>query len=148
MTAKESGITDDVHDDAIRILLTRLEERLLPASHCREALAAANANLTDRFRAGESVSHLVRTRSRLIDEVLTPDSSRFWPADDYQVGRDQDSFDKQYVRNHLQELVDGGLWDKTPPAPELPAEVVRNTTAKYMEAYERLTGHSYAGSSA
>ncbi len=84
----------------------------------------------------------------LIDEVLTPDSSRFWPADDYQAGREQDSFDKQYVRNHLQERVDQGLWDKTPPAPELPAEVVRNTTAKYKEAYERLTGQCYAGSSA
>ncbi len=84
----------------------------------------------------------------LIDEVLTPDSSRFWPAEDYQVGREQDSFDKQYVRNHLQALVDRGQWDKTPPAPELPPEVVRNTTGKYIEAYERLTGRTYAGSSA
>ena len=82
----------------------------------------------------------------LIDEVLTPDSSRFWPADDYAVGREQASFDKQYVRDYLQGLVDRGAWDKTPPAPELPPEVVRNTTTKYIEAYERLTGNAYVPS--
>ncbi len=75
-----------------------------------------------------------------IDEALTPDSSRFWPADDYEPGRDQDSFDKQYVRNYL-ETVDG--WDKTPPGPTLPDEVVANTRAKYVEAYERLTGRTF-----
>ncbi|HRX86574.1 MAG TPA: phosphoribosylaminoimidazolesuccinocarboxamide synthase [Phycisphaerae bacterium] len=74
----------------------------------------------------------------LIDEVLTPDSSRFWPADDYAPGRDQDSFDKQYVRNYLTGLVEAGQWDKTPPGPELPAEIVKNTAAKYREACERL----------
>jgi phosphoribosylaminoimidazole-succinocarboxamide synthase len=75
----------------------------------------------------------------LIDEVLTPDSSRFWPADDYEAGRDQASFDKQYVRNYLQELVDAGKWDKTPPGPTLPQDIVNNTLAKYLEAYEKLT---------
>ncbi len=75
----------------------------------------------------------------LIDEVLTPDSSRFWPADDYAPGRDQDSFDKQYVRNYLAELCMAGRWDKNPPGPELPEEIVRNTAAKYREAVERLT---------
>jgi len=74
----------------------------------------------------------------LIDEVLTPDSSRFWPADDYEVGRDQDSFDKQYVRNHLEGLVQRGLWDKTAPGPELPDEVVVNTLTRYREAHRRL----------
>ncbi|MDP6986670.1 MAG: phosphoribosylaminoimidazolesuccinocarboxamide synthase [Phycisphaerales bacterium] len=74
----------------------------------------------------------------LIDEVLTPDSSRFWPAEDYEVGRDQDSFDKQYVRNHLEGLVSSGLWDKTPPGPELPDDVVVNTLARYREAHRRL----------
>ena len=74
----------------------------------------------------------------LIDEVLTPDSSRFWPADRYEAGRDQESFDKQYVRNYLTELVEAGRWDKTPPGPELPAEIIRNTTAKYREALDRL----------
>ncbi|MBI1826587.1 MAG: phosphoribosylaminoimidazolesuccinocarboxamide synthase [Planctomycetes bacterium] len=75
----------------------------------------------------------------LIDEVLTPDSSRFWPADRYQPGRDQDSFDKQYVRNYLTMLVEAGQWNKTPPGPELPAEIVANTAAKYREAVRRLT---------
>jgi phosphoribosylaminoimidazole-succinocarboxamide synthase len=74
----------------------------------------------------------------LIDEVLTPDSTRFWPAEKYEPGRDQESFDKQYVRNHLQELVDAGKWDKTPPGPELPDDGVRNTLARYVEAYKRL----------
>jgi len=75
----------------------------------------------------------------LIDEVLTPDSSRFWPADDYQPGRDQVSFDKQYVRNYLETLD----WDKTPPGPKLPDDVVVNTSKKYIEAYERLTGRKF-----
>jgi phosphoribosylaminoimidazole-succinocarboxamide synthase len=72
----------------------------------------------------------------LIDEVLTPDSSRFWPADHYRPGRGQPSFDKQFVRDYLETLD----WDKTPPAPPLPADVVAKTQAKYLEAYERLTG--------
>jgi phosphoribosylaminoimidazole-succinocarboxamide synthase len=76
----------------------------------------------------------------LVDEVLTPDSSRFWPADKYQEGREQESFDKQFVRNYLQGLCDEGKWDKTEPAPRLPQEVIRATSARYIEAYERLTG--------
>lgn len=75
----------------------------------------------------------------LIDEVLTPDSSRFWPADQYEPGRDQESFDKQYVRNYLTTLVEAGRWDKTPPGPELPADIVANTAAKYAEAVRRLS---------
>ncbi|MEX0884879.1 MAG: phosphoribosylaminoimidazolesuccinocarboxamide synthase [Phycisphaeraceae bacterium] len=78
-------------------------------------------------------------RPILIDEALTPDSSRFWPADEYEPGRDQPSFDKQYVRNYLQALVDGGRWDKQPPGPELPDEVIRNTREKYLEAYRQIT---------
>jgi phosphoribosylaminoimidazole-succinocarboxamide synthase len=76
----------------------------------------------------------------LIDEALTPDSSRFWPADEYEPGRDQNSFDKQYVRNYLLELVKAKKWNKTPPGPELPAEIVRNTLKRYEEAWERLFG--------
>jgi phosphoribosylaminoimidazole-succinocarboxamide synthase len=72
----------------------------------------------------------------LADEVLTPDSSRFWPADKYLPGRSQESFDKQYVRNYLEEIG----WNKHPPAPALPAEVARKTSEKYLEAYHRLTG--------
>ncbi len=76
----------------------------------------------------------------LIDEVLTPDSSRFWPADAYEPGRDQDSFDKQYVRNYLTTLVDAGKWDKTPPGPVLPADIVSNTADKYRDVVAKLTG--------
>lgn len=72
----------------------------------------------------------------LIDEVLTPDSSRFWPADQYKPGQGQPSFDKQFVRDYLETLD----WDKTPPGPKLPEDVVAKTSAKYLEAYERLTG--------
>ena len=72
------------------------------------------------------------------DEVLTPDSSRFWPADDYEPGRGQASFDKQYVRDYLNEQG----WDHSPPAPPLPPEVIAGTTAKYREAYERITGRT------
>lgn len=72
----------------------------------------------------------------LIDEVLTPDSSRFWPASEYEPGSSPLSFDKQYVRDYLETLD----WDKTPPAPELPAEIVAKTTEKYREAYRMLTG--------
>jgi len=76
----------------------------------------------------------------LIDEVLTPDSSRFWPADGYEPGQDQPSFDKQFVRNYLDTLD----WDKTPPGPDLPEEIVTQTRAKYVEAQERLTGQTFA----
>jgi phosphoribosylaminoimidazole-succinocarboxamide synthase len=72
------------------------------------------------------------------DEVFTPDSSRFWPADDYAPGRPQRSFDKQYLRDWLDETG----WDHSPPAPELPPEVIENTRARYLDAYERITGKS------
>ena len=72
------------------------------------------------------------------DEVLTPDSSRFWPADSYESGKAQASFDKQYVRDYSDSIG----WDHTPPGPELPDEVVQNTRAKYVEAFEKITGRS------
>ena len=72
----------------------------------------------------------------LADEVLTPDSSRFWPADKYAPGRPQDSYDKQYVRDYLEQI----HWNKQPPAPALPADVARRTSEKYLEAYSQLTG--------
>lgn len=77
----------------------------------------------------------------LIDEVLTPDSSRFWPADQYQPGRDQPSFDKQYLRDWLT----SSGWNKEPPAPALPPDVVQNTSERYIEAYRRLTGLELPG---
>ncbi len=73
----------------------------------------------------------------LADEVLTPDSSRFWPADRYAPGRAQESYDKQYVRDYLEEI----HWNKQPPAPALPAEVARRTSEKYLDAYLQITGH-------
>jgi phosphoribosylaminoimidazole-succinocarboxamide synthase len=71
-----------------------------------------------------------------MDEVLTPDSSRFWPADTYKPGSSPQSFDKQYVRDYLETLD----WDKKPPGPSLPEEVIRNTAARYREAQTRLIG--------
>ncbi|MFA4854699.1 MAG: phosphoribosylaminoimidazolesuccinocarboxamide synthase [Candidatus Omnitrophota bacterium] len=75
-------------------------------------------------------------RMIIIDELLTPDSSRFWAAEDYHPGRAQMSFDKQFVRDYLETLD----WDKNPPAPDLPAEIISKTTEKYLEAYRKLTG--------
>ncbi len=84
-----------------------------------------------KFEFGRTQRGLV-----LADEVLTPDSSRFWPAETYRPGRAQESFDKQYVRDYLEAI----KWNKQPPAPALPDEVVRKTSEKYLEAYRRLTG--------
>jgi len=86
-----------------------------------------------KFEFGRTPGGLV-----LADEVLTPDSSRFWPRDKYQPGGPQDSFDKQYVRDYLEAI----KWNKQPPTPALPPEVAARTSEKYVEAYTRLTGHS------
>jgi phosphoribosylaminoimidazole-succinocarboxamide synthase len=74
------------------------------------------------------------------DEVLTPDSSRYWPVDGYQVGRSQPSFDKQYVRD----WATAGGWDRKPPAPAIPDDVVAGTRERYIEAYERITGEPFS----
>ena len=116
--------------------MTRLRDRSVElyvraADHARQrGLILADTKFEWGERAGEYL---------LIDEVLTPDSSRFWPADVYEPGRDQESFDKQYVRNYLTGLVEAGKWDKTPPGPGLPPDIVANTAAKYAEALRRLT---------
>lgn len=83
---------------------------------------------------------LLNDRIILIDEVLTPDSSRFWPADQYQPGGGQPSYDKQFVRDWLESTT----WDKNSPPPPLPAEVIERTRSKYVEAFERLTGETFA----
>ena len=88
-----------------------------------------------KFEFGTHPSIANGTEPILIDEALTPDSSRFWPADQYAPGRDQPSFDKQYLRNYLETL----SWNKTPPGPSLPHDVVTNTRAKYLEAAQKLT---------
>ena len=82
----------------------------------------------------------IDNRLTLIDEALSPDSSRFWPKSEYEPGRSQDSFDKQFVRDYLDTLED---WDKTPPGPVLPPEIVEQTLAKYQEAHDRLVGTSH-----
>jgi phosphoribosylaminoimidazole-succinocarboxamide synthase len=87
-----------------------------------------------KFEWGEADDKLI-----LIDEVLTPDSSRFWPADKYQPGRDQESFDKQFVRNYLESI----NFDKSGPGVKLPDDVVKKTSEKYIECYERLTGRKF-----
>ena len=88
-----------------------------------------------KFEFGMADGQLV-----LIDEVLTPDSSRFWPSDRYEPGKAQPSFDKQFVRDHLETIG----WDKRPPVPSLPDDVIMRTREKYLEAYRRLTGRDLA----
>jgi phosphoribosylaminoimidazole-succinocarboxamide synthase len=118
-------------DDALAEELKRLSIEIY--DHAAQHAAEKGIILADtKFEFGKSPGAEIV----LADEVLTPDSSRFWPADDYSPGRDQDSFDKQYVRNWLDE--EG--WDHSPPAPELPAEVVESTRGRYIEAYEKITG--------
>jgi phosphoribosylaminoimidazole-succinocarboxamide synthase len=76
----------------------------------------------------------------LVDEVLTPDSSRFWPGESYAPGRTQPSLDKQPVRDYLEQLVQKGEWNREPPPPDLPSDVVRATSERYLDAFQRLTG--------
>jgi len=98
---------------------------------CAHASRAGILIADTKFEFGLADGELI-----LIDECLTPDSSRFWPTDSWQPGTNPPSYDKQFVRDYLETLD----WDKTPPAPELPAEVAEKTSAKYIEAYEKLTG--------
>lgn len=101
----------------------------------RDFAAAKGIILADtKFEWGWHDGELI-----LIDEVLTPDSSRFWPADQYEEGQNQPSFDKQFVREYL----DGTDWDKNSEPPELPEEIVNKTREKYIDAYERLAGESF-----
>ena len=142
-TKAEIGEHDENIDfeRAIEIIGSRpLMEELRRASvelyeHAANHAAGRGIILADtKFEFGSSPGAEVV----LGDEVLTPDSSRFWPADEYEPGRAQHSFDKQYVRDWL----DATGWNHTPPPPELPADVIANTRAKYIEAYERITGRS------
>lgn len=104
-------------------------------SAAREHAAARGIIIPDtKFEFG-----LVDGQVTLVDEVLTPDSSRFWPADAYEPGRGQASFDKQYVRDWLE----ASGWDKRPPAPALPADVIEGTSRRYIEAYELVTGRTF-----
>jgi phosphoribosylaminoimidazole-succinocarboxamide synthase len=119
-----------------RVLAERLREltiavyELIAAEAERRGVIVADTKLEFGFADGELI---------LIDEVGTPDSSRFWPADAYEPGRPQPSFDKQYVRDWL----DRSGWNHEPPAPSLPDEVIEITGAKYREAFERITGEPF-----
>jgi phosphoribosylaminoimidazole-succinocarboxamide synthase len=106
-------------------------------TEAREYAATRGIIIADtKFEFGIKNDELI-----LIDEVLTPDSSRFWPASDWEAGREQNSFDKQYVRNYLLERVAAGKWDKKYPGPSLPEDVVSNSLSRYLEAYRLLTGN-------
>ena len=138
-TKAEVGHDENITEDQVRELIgnertAQLREaslRLYTEAH--EYARARNIIIADtKFEFGlDKNGELL-----LVDEVLTPDSSRFWPADDYQPGRSQPSFDKQFVRDYLETLD----WDKKPPAPEIPADVATATTERYLEAYRLLTG--------
>ena len=105
-------------------------------SYAADHAAARGVILADtKFEFGRDADGVLRVG----DEVLTPDSSRFWPADTYEVGRPQPSFDKQYVRDWAA----GTGWDKKPPAPAIPDDVVTGTRARYVEAYEKITGEAF-----
>ena len=137
-TKAETGHDENIsYDQAAKIVGGDIAERARAASlkiykHARDYARGRGIIIADtKFEFGVFDGKLL-----LIDEVLTPDSSRFWPADQYQPGKSQPSFDKQFVRDYLETLD----WNKTPPGPALPADVVGKTQAKYLEAYERLTG--------
>src|SRR6266699_4364753 len=139
-TKAESGHDENISfQEAARLVGADVAERVRAASlklyhFARDYARQRGIIIADtKFEFGQFDGKLI-----LIDEVLTPDSSRFWPADQYRPGQSQPSFDKQFVRDYLETLD----WNKTPPGPVLPPEVVAKTRAKYLEAYQRLTGMS------
>jgi phosphoribosylaminoimidazole-succinocarboxamide synthase len=121
------GIIGTETTDRLREISLRLYSEARDYARSRGIIIADTKFEFGRDREGEII---------LIDEVLTPDSSRFWPAESYSPGKSQPSFDKQFVRDYLETLD----WDKRPPAPPLPAEVAKATTSRYLEAYRLLTG--------
>ena len=140
-TKAESGHDENIpFDRAAELAGAKRAEQAREASlklyhHARDYARERGIIIADtKFEFGVVDGELI-----LIDEVLTPDSSRFWPADEYKPGRSQPSFDKQFVRDYLETLD----WNKTPPAPALPPDVVAKTQKKYVEAYERLTGRKF-----
>ncbi len=137
-TKAESGHDENISfDEAVKIEGAAVAEKVRDLSlriykQARDYARHRGIIIADtKFEFGKFDGDLI-----LIDEVLTPDSSRFWPADQYKPGQGQPSFDKQFVRDYLETLT----WDKNPPAPELPGDIVAKTQAKYLEAYEQLTG--------
>jgi len=141
-TKAETGHDENISFDAAAGLvglevMTQLRDRSLEVyKRGRTYAAERGIILADtKFEWGTDE----RGELRLIDELLTPDSSRFWPADQYKPGRDQPSFDKQFVRDYLDKI----KFNRTPPGPVLPADIVQKTRAKYIEAFTRLTGQEF-----
>jgi phosphoribosylaminoimidazole-succinocarboxamide synthase len=137
-TKAETGHDENItREEAIELVGEELFERLESVSialyrFAAEHAAARGIVIADtKFELGTDAAG----RLMLGDEALTPDSSRFWPADEYEPGRGQASFDKQYARDYCEQVG----WDKTEPGPELPEEIVAGTRARYVEAFERLT---------
>jgi phosphoribosylaminoimidazole-succinocarboxamide synthase len=142
-TKAETGHDENITFDQMKgILGTKVAEFLREASlelygFARDYARERGIIIADtKFEFGTSGTGEVL----LIDEALTPDSSRFWPADAYAPGATPPSLDKQPVRDYLEELVQAGEWDRSPPAPDLPVEIVQSTSDRYREAYRRLTG--------
>jgi phosphoribosylaminoimidazole-succinocarboxamide synthase len=140
-TKAESGHDENISfDEVVKLIGGPMAEKVRDISirlykEASEFAAKKGIIIADtKFEFGlDSQNNIV-----LIDEVLTADSSRFWPADSYKVGMSPPSYDKQYVRDYLETLD----WDKTPPAPKLPGEVIAKTSEKYREALQRLTGRT------
>jgi phosphoribosylaminoimidazole-succinocarboxamide synthase len=138
-TKAEKGHDENISEDQVRSMLgqdvtTLLRDTSLRLySEARDYARGRGIIIADtKFEFGlDNNGELI-----LVDEVLTPDSSRFWPAEAYEPGRSQPSFDKQFVRDYLETLA----WDKKPPAPPIPSDVASATTARYLEAYRLLTG--------
>ncbi len=135
--AQEGHDVNITFEECVRLIGPELAEKVRHLSLAIYKKAAAYAEergiiIADtKFEFGLADGKLL-----LIDEVLTPDSSRFWPKEEYEPGRPQKSFDKQFLRDWLEEIG----WNKEPPAPELPPEIVEKTRARYLEAYKRITG--------
>jgi phosphoribosylaminoimidazole-succinocarboxamide synthase len=142
-TKAETGHDEAIDFDAAAGLVgdAELMARIRDVSIELYEFAAAHARERGVILADTKFEFGLDDRGELVvgDEVLTPDSSRYWPADGYEAGRGQPSFDKQYVRD----WASGSGWDKTPPAPEIPDDVVEGTRGRYVEAYERITGESF-----
>jgi phosphoribosylaminoimidazole-succinocarboxamide synthase len=130
--AEAAKIVGDDLVARLKVLTIELYRRGAEYAAARDIIVA-DTKFEFGLAGGASPDHLV-----LIDEVLTPDSSRFWPKEEYSPGRGQPSFDKQYVRDYLEEI----HWNKQPPVPSLPDDVVQRTREKYLEAYRLLTGRS------
>lgn len=138
-TKAEEGHDENISEEQVRDLLGAETANYLRETSLRIYSEARSYARSRGIIIADTKFEFGRDRNGdiiLIDEVLTPDSSRFWPAESYSPGKSQPSFDKQFVRDYLESL----SWDKKPPAPPLPSEIATATTARYLEAYRLLTG--------